>query len=104
MNNTKILGYVTQDDVRSLELSMNKTDCAKQALRPDAVPPYAPTAAKEKFFKEAIFAYADAIYLQDFFWRNLAQRHGIPPQDAGRLYIDFNTNELSLRDNYDTGK
>jgi hypothetical protein len=92
------LATLTKDDIRSLEIAGNKTACARQALRPDAVPSYAPKAAADRYFREAIFAYADARYLRDSFWRDMAGRYGVPKEDTGRMYVDFNTKELSLRD------
>ena len=93
----KQLGILTGDDIRSLELTVNKISCAGQALRPDAIPVYAPKNAKNKFFREAIFAYADSLYLQENFWRDLARQHGISAQNIGRLWIDFDTCGLFLK-------
>jgi hypothetical protein len=96
MKNT--LAVLSKDDIRSLEIAYNKVVCARQALRPNAIPPYAPKTAADRFFREAVFAYADAQYLQEYFWRELAGRHGVAGKDIGRLNVDFNTNELLLRD------
>ena len=92
-----IIAVLTQNEMSSLELLINKSICAKQALRPDAVPPYAPAAAKDKFFREVIFAYADVRYLQQRFWRDLAKQHGIATEDISKMHVDFDTNELSLK-------
>ncbi|GBR73747.1 hypothetical protein NO1_1053, partial [Candidatus Termititenax aidoneus] len=73
----KVITVLNRDDVRSLEIAYNKTVCAKQALRANAIPPYAPVQTADKYFREAIFAYADAQYLQEYFWRDLARRYGI---------------------------
>jgi hypothetical protein len=87
----KILAKLTRNDMRSYEIAVNKADCAKQAMRPNAIPPYAPVQAVDKYFREAIFAYADAEYLQDYFWRDMARRYGV---EQTALHVDFNTNEL----------
>jgi hypothetical protein len=94
----KHLDILTKDDMRSLAITVNKINCAKQSLRPDAVPVYAPVNARNKYFREAIFALADAQYLEDNFWRNLAEQYGIEPKDREKMYLDFNTNKLFLRD------
>ncbi|MDR1324269.1 MAG: hypothetical protein LBK68_07535 [Candidatus Margulisbacteria bacterium] len=87
----KTIATLTSDDIRSLEIAVNKAACARQAMCPNAIPPYAPIQAADKYFREAIFAYADAEYLQDYFWRDLARRYGV--EQTG-LQVDFNTNEL----------
>ncbi|MDR1114529.1 MAG: hypothetical protein LBL50_05505 [Candidatus Margulisbacteria bacterium] len=92
------LVVLTEDDIHSLEIAANKVFCAYQVLRPDAVPPYAPKAAADKFFREAIFAYADAQYLRDNFWLGLARQYGIAEKDMSKLYVDFHTNELLIKD------
>jgi hypothetical protein len=90
----KRLATLTRDDIRSLEIASNKVTCARQAIHPNTVPLYAPKSAADKYFREAIFALADGEYLQDSFWRELAKEHGIAAEDMGKLYVDFNTNEL----------
>jgi hypothetical protein len=94
----KILATLTRDDIRSLEIAYNKTICARQAMRPNAVPSYAPVSARDKFFREAIFAYADARYLQDYFWRDLARRHGVEEKDTGKMYVDFDAYKLLMKE------
>ena len=94
----RILSALTRDDVRSLEIATNKAVCAQQALRPDAMPPYAPKTAADKYFSEALFAYADAEYLRDSFWRSLDRQHGVAEKDMGKLYVDFNTSELLMNE------
>jgi len=94
----KQLGILTGDDLHSLELAQNKINCARQSLRPDAVPAYAPVGAKTEFFKEAIFAYADALYLQDSFWQDLAKQYCVSDKDMGKLWVDFNAGMLFLLD------
>ena len=94
----QVLAVLSLDEINGLNLAVNKMNCAGQALRPDAVPVYAPEAARINFFREAIFAYADAQCLQDFFWQDLAKQYAIATPDVGKLAIDFQTNELLLRD------
>jgi hypothetical protein len=94
----KTLATLTRYDIRSLEIADNKALCARQALRPNAIPPYAPKTAADKYFREALFAYADAEYLQEYFWRSLARQHNIAEEDMDKLYVDFNANELFLVD------
>ncbi|MDR1322869.1 MAG: hypothetical protein LBK68_00345 [Candidatus Margulisbacteria bacterium] len=89
----KTLTKLTRDDICSFEIAVNKAACAKQAMCPTAIPPYTPVSAADRYFREAIFAYADAEYLQDYFWRDLAQRYGV--EQTG-LQVDFNTNELFI--------
>jgi hypothetical protein len=89
----KILAKLTRDDIRSYEIAVNKAVCARQAMRPNAIPSYAPIQAADRYFREAIFACADAEYLQGYFWRDMAQRYGV--EQTG-LQIDFNTNELFI--------
>jgi hypothetical protein len=81
-----------------LEAIMNKISCAQQALRPDAVPRYAPKSAADRFFREAIFALADVHYLRDNFWRDLAGQYGIAEKDMEKLYVDFSTDKLLIRE------
>ncbi|MDR1453097.1 MAG: hypothetical protein LBJ25_03885 [Candidatus Margulisbacteria bacterium] len=94
----RTLAMLTRDDIRNFEVAHNKVLCARQALRPNAVPAYAPLQARDKFFREAIFASADAEYLEDSFWRELSRQHGIASADMGRLRVDFNTNELLVNE------
>jgi hypothetical protein len=89
---------LSQDDVKSFEIIKNKLGCAGQLVHPGAVPQYASVSAADKFFREAIFALADAEYLQKSFWRNVARQHVVAEENMSRLYVDFNTNELFLRD------
>ncbi|MDR1323426.1 MAG: hypothetical protein LBK68_03200 [Candidatus Margulisbacteria bacterium] len=89
----KILARLTRDDIRSLEIAVNKAACARQAMCPNAVPPYAPAQAVDKYFREALFAYADTEYLQDYFWRDLAGKYGV---EQTALQVDFNTQELFI--------
>ncbi|MDR1452584.1 MAG: hypothetical protein LBJ25_01215 [Candidatus Margulisbacteria bacterium] len=94
----RTLALLTKDDIRDLEVASNKVLCARQAMRPGAVPAYAPLQARDKFFREAIFASADAEYLQNSFWRELARRFGLSDGDSGKLYVDFNTKELLMNE------
>ncbi|MDR1323649.1 MAG: hypothetical protein LBK68_04335 [Candidatus Margulisbacteria bacterium] len=89
----KTLARLTRDDIRSLEIAVNKAACARQAMRPNAIPPYAPAQAVDKYFREALFAYADAEYLQDYFWRDMAGKYGVKQTS---LQVNFNTNELFI--------
>jgi hypothetical protein len=92
------LATLTKDDARSLEIALNKLTCAQQAIHPKAVPPDAPLSARDRFFREAIFAYADAQYLRNHFWQSLAKEHGIAEKDMDRMYVDFSTSKLLMRD------
>ncbi|GBR76934.1 hypothetical protein NO2_1406 [Candidatus Termititenax persephonae] len=92
------LASLSGEDTRNFEISVNKVNCAKQAARPGAVPEGASPDEAEKFIREAIFARADAQYLQDFFWRDLAWRYGIGTKDVSRLYVDFDAGELFLEE------
>jgi hypothetical protein len=94
----RVIATLTKDDIRSLEIANNKAACARQAMCPNAIPPYAPVSAADKYFREAIFAYADAEYLQEVLWRDLARQHNIAEKEINRLYVDFNTKELFVRD------
>ena len=90
------LAELSEDDTRSLEIITNKVACAQQALRPDSVPVYAPKSAADKFFREALFALADARYLRESFWRDVARQYGVAAEDRGRLYVDFSRRALLL--------
>jgi hypothetical protein len=92
----RTIALLLKKDIDSYETIYNKLVCSRQALRPDAVPLYTPVSARDKFFREAIFAYADAQYLQEYFWRDLGWRHGISDRNIGKLFIDFNTNKLNI--------
>ena len=94
----QVLAVLNREYINNWELLINKVHCARQALRPNAVTSYAPNSAKDKFFREAIFAYADALYLEEYFWRDLAKQYGISVQDISKLYIDFNTRELLVEE------
>jgi hypothetical protein len=94
----RTITLLPKKDIDSYETIHNKLTCAQQAMRPNAVPPYAPVSARDKFFREAIFAYADAQYLQEYFWRDLARRHGVEPADQPKLEVDFNTSRLLMRE------
>ncbi|GBR73292.1 hypothetical protein NO1_0698 [Candidatus Termititenax aidoneus] len=91
----KTLAVLTRDDIRSLEIAINKTTCAQQALRANAIPANAPKTAADKYFREAMFACADAQYLQEYFWRDLARRYGV---EQTRLRVDFNTSKLFINE------
>jgi hypothetical protein len=92
-----IVAVLTEDDIHNLEVADNKIICAQQALHPNAVPPYAPRSAADKFFREAIFALADARYLQGSFLRIWARRHDISQKDRKKLFVDYKTGKLILR-------
>ena len=94
----KTLAILTRDDIRNLEIAYNKVSCARQALRPNAIPPYSPHSAADRYFREALFAYADARYLQGYFWRELAGRYGVEQKDMGRLQVDFDTKKLFINE------
>jgi hypothetical protein len=90
----KVLATLSRDDIRSLEIVSNKVACARQAIHPNAVPHYSPKSAADRFFREAVFAYADAVYMQGYCWRELGRRHGVAEADVSKLHVDFNTNKL----------
>ena len=92
----KYITSLTEEHIRSWEIIDNKVVCAKQALHSDAVPFYAPKSAAEKYFREAIFVLADAQYLQDKYWYDLAQQYNIEQKDLEKLYVDFRTSKLFL--------
>jgi hypothetical protein len=92
----RTIATLSQDDVRCCEIARNKAVCACQALRPNAIPSYAPVQAADRYFREALFAYADAKYLQEVFWRDMARRYGVEQKDMGRLQVDFSTNKLFI--------
>ncbi|GBR73189.1 hypothetical protein NO1_0614 [Candidatus Termititenax aidoneus] len=94
----KIITTLSKDERDSYEVIYNKISCAKQALRANAIPPYAPVQAADRYFREAIFAYADAQYLQEYFWRELARRYGVEQKYMDRLQVDFDTNKLFVKD------
>ncbi|MDR1997798.1 MAG: hypothetical protein LBQ83_05695 [Candidatus Margulisbacteria bacterium] len=90
------IALLTRDDIRGLEIINNKLTCAEQLTRPGAVPGGLSAAEVTRFFKEALFSYADAQYLQENYWRELAAQHGVAQSDRYRLYIDFGRSELYL--------
>jgi len=91
----KYLATLTKDDVRSMELANNSISCAEQALRPDAVPANLPEFMTKKYFHEALFAYADAKFLQKLLWQDLAECYSAPIE---KLYLDFGTRKLFIAD------
>jgi len=91
----KCIATLTKNEVRSMELANNSITCAGQALRPDAVPSYVEESAAKKYFHEAIFAYADAKFLQKLLWSDLAARYNVPVE---KLYIDFGKYKLFITD------
>jgi hypothetical protein len=91
----RIIATLTRDDIRSREIAYNKTICARQALYPNTIPSYAPKSAADRYFREALFAYADAEYLQGYFWRDMARQYGV---EQTSLQLDFNTGELFVNE------
>ncbi|MDR1113948.1 MAG: hypothetical protein LBL50_02535 [Candidatus Margulisbacteria bacterium] len=85
-------------NIRFLSIAVNNASCAKQSLHPGAVPADAPASAKDKFFREMLFAYADANYLQKYFWREIMLAHNIKSEYAGKLSVDFLTNDLFIEE------
>jgi hypothetical protein len=94
----RMIAELKEAEVKYSEILTNKIKCARQAVSPAAIPPYAPPAAAEKFFREAIFVLADAQYLEDELWRSLAQQYNISLDDRKKMYLDFGTQTLFLED------
>jgi hypothetical protein len=92
----QIIAVLQPEEVRLVELAANKVSCAKQLLHPAAAPAYTSAPAKNKFFREAIFAYADADYLHRTFWRDLGVLYGIRRKDLNRLILNYGTRELFI--------
>jgi hypothetical protein len=92
----KFISDLTKDDMRSIEIITNKVACAEQFVRPDAVPSGLPSAVAKSFFKEAVFSLADARFLRDYFWLDIAKRHNVSADDLPRLHMDFEAKKLCL--------
>jgi hypothetical protein len=92
----KLVASLRDDDIRFLEVAANKISCARQALKLDTVLPYISSSVAENFFREAIFALADAQYLRDCFWRSVILRYGVSMKDE--LYVDFDLNCLYMQE------
>jgi hypothetical protein len=91
----KVLAILDGTEIKLLEIAFNNISCAGQLMRPDALPAYAPSSAADKFFRQAIFAYADALYFQESCWRDLASIYGLrQKKDLRRLRLDHITQEL----------
>ncbi|GBR73342.1 hypothetical protein NO1_0740 [Candidatus Termititenax aidoneus] len=76
----------------------NKFHCAKQNVSlgsPQNIPP----AAAEKFCREALFALADAQYLLESFWREIAYRYNLEHNSLDRAFIDYSAGELWIEEN-----
>jgi hypothetical protein len=89
------LAIVPKDIIRKFEITTNKYQCARQAVRPGFVPESISTAEAERIFKEALFALADAEYLLNIFWCDLENDYPlIKGVEKGNLFIDYVTHEL----------
>ncbi|MDR1452554.1 MAG: hypothetical protein LBJ25_01065 [Candidatus Margulisbacteria bacterium] len=94
----RILARLPQEDLKFFELVTSKFYCAKQNVSLSASADFS-TAAAEEFYREAFFALADAQYLLDGFWREVAGRHNLAEDILSRAFIDFSTGELWLEEN-----
>jgi len=93
----QFIADLTPEDLRNLEVALNKLSCAKQAVRPDGMTSLICSLEEtKKFFREAIFSLADAETLVDFFWLNLAKKYSVAKENLQQLYLDYNSSKLYL--------
>jgi hypothetical protein len=91
----KLLAVLDNVEIKLMEVAFNNVSCTKQLMRPDALPASLPQSAADEFFRQAIFAHADALYFQESCWRDLARMHGIRQrEDMRQLQLDYIAQEL----------
>jgi hypothetical protein len=96
MQTRRAIAKLSPEELGSLEVITNKIACAKQALSMSIFPSGLSRSTADKFFREIIFALADAKYLEDVFWREIALKY--KARYSKKIYIDFSTSELLLEE------
>jgi hypothetical protein len=92
----KCVAVVDDGYIESLKVIVDKVNCAGQLVRPDAVPQNVSPVEAMCFFREAIFSRANAQYLRDVFWRDLARQYDIKPEFVNKLYLDIHTRRMFI--------
>jgi hypothetical protein len=93
------LATVPYEDLKFLEDAENRVVCARQAIRLDALPAGVSAERAEYFFREAIFAYADAQWLRNVIAHEIGRQYKIEKQVTDAWYIDFNSGDLYIEEN-----
>jgi hypothetical protein len=94
MIDEQVIAVLDEADVRYFKQALTKKSCAQQAAAVAALPEDVPKPAAVNFFREALFALADATFLCEDFWREQARKHKIERDVDFKL--DFHSKELSI--------
>lgn len=80
------------EELQSMELIINKLNCAQQAANPNAIPPGTPQPEAKMFIQAAIDSLGNYKWLESDWWNNAKKKYNLP--DDKNVFIDFDTGDF----------